>query len=276
MYFTPRQVKKVISNLSGTLVEDGWLIVSPSEASQALFPQFTSVNFPGAILFQKGEASHIAETRLKQVSEFTTSTTPLPLPRESTTDLRENPESSALNDQPGMTAPFHDVLATAQVLYKEGHYAEVADNLLAVLSEHHSKSSSNPAVLSLLTRALANLGRLTTALIWCDRWIEADKLNPAAHYLRAVILLEHGDPERARPSLQRTVYLHPGFVLAHFALGNIARGRKRMHEAGRYFSNALRLLRDYEPNDLLPETDCLTASRLTEIITIAIAKKNIS
>ena len=31
------------------------------------------------------------------------------------------------------------------------------------------------------------------------------------HYLRAVILLEQGDPEQARASLQRAIYLHPGY-----------------------------------------------------------------
>jgi chemotaxis protein methyltransferase CheR len=118
-----------------------------------------------------------------------------------------------------------------------------------------------------LARALANQGRLADALAWCDRWIAADKLDPAAHYLRAVVLLERGDPVQARSSLQRAVYLEPDFALAHFALGNIARTGGKMDQADKHFANALGLLRKRRPNDLLPESDGLTAGRLIEFIT---------
>ena len=82
----------------------------------------------------------------------------------------------------------------------------------------------NPAAYSLLAHALANQGELTDALAWCDRWVAADKLDASGHYLRAVVLQELGDNERARRSLQRAIYLQPGFVLAHFALGPVGFG----------------------------------------------------
>src|SRR3990172_1428696 len=56
MYFTPEQTRKVIGNLHHALMEGGWLAVSPSEASQALFMQFVTLNCPGVILYQKGDA----------------------------------------------------------------------------------------------------------------------------------------------------------------------------------------------------------------------------
>jgi len=55
-------------------------------------------------------------------------------------------------------------------------------------------------------------------------------------------------------------------VLAHFALGNLARGRDKPGEADKHFSNALHLLRRYQPNDSLPESDGLTAGRLAETL----------
>ena len=128
--------------------------------------------------------------------------------------------------------------------------------------------------LSLLARALANQGRLADALVWCDRWVAADKMDPAGHYLRAVVLLEHGRPDDARRSLQRALYLDPNFVLAHFALGNLARSRGKDDEAGRHFANALPLLARLLPDDLLPESDGLTAGRLTETITTVAALRH--
>jgi chemotaxis protein methyltransferase CheR len=60
-------------------------------------------------------------------------------------------------------------------------------------------------------------------------------------------------------------------VLAHFALGNLARARDGHSEAERHFANALRVLRPMPPDELLPEADGLTAGRLSEIITSLLA-----
>ena len=133
---------------------------------------------------------------------------------------------------------------------------------------------ADPTACSLLARALANRGKLAEALVWCDRWIAADKLDAAGHYLRAVVLLEQGDPEQARRALQRAIYLQPDFVLAHFALGNLARSGGRNGEAGKYFANALDLLARLQPDTLPPESDGLTAARLTETITVLTALEN--
>jgi chemotaxis protein methyltransferase CheR len=112
---------------------------------------------------------------------------------------------------------------------------------------------------------LANQGKLAEALTWCDRWIAADRLDAAGYYVRATVLLEHGNAAAARDSLQRAIYLHPDFVLAHFALGNLARGHAG--EATRHFRNALSLLARHQPDAVLPESDGLTAGRLRETIT---------
>ena len=153
--------------------------------------------------------------------------------------------------------------AVAAALYQQGRYAQAADTLL---SSWTARDAPNPPMFSLLARALANQGKLADALAWCDRWVAADKLDASGHYLRAVILQELGDNDQARGSFQRAIYLHPDFVLAHFALGNLARGHGKNAEAGKHFANASHLLRSCQPGDLLPESDGLTTGRLSEII----------
>jgi len=246
MYFTPPQVRKVIGNLRHALVEGGWLVVSPSEASKALFPNFLNVNFPGAILFQKSDVPPHTEP---------TPVLSIPMPEFVVPSIEESSESAPLTQQP-------EAAPSAESLYHEGRYAEAADMLLATYGERPAE----PAAFSLLTRALANQGKLADALTWCDRWIAADKLDAAAHYLRAVVLMEQGHLEQARASLQRALYLDHDFVLAHFALGNLARSRGKSGEADKHFANALHLLRRYRPDDLLPESDGLTAGRLAETL----------
>lgn len=270
MYFTPPQVQSVIRKLHHALAEGGWLVVSPSEASNALFPQFVTVNFPGVILYQKSETklrarqswmpSPLVESATFVAHPFETSSpwtpqAPVALPAE----IAPAPPPQ----EPARPEMLPTARALAETLYRQGRYAEAADALVASLA----RCTPDPQAYSLLARALANQGELTDALAWCDRWIAAAKLDPAAHYVRAVVLLERGEPESARASFQRVLYLQPDFVLAHFALGNLARSEGRTEEADRHFGNALRLLSRYQPGDALPESEGLTAGRLTETIT---------
>ena len=275
MYFTPAQVRKVIGNLHHALAEGGWLVVSPSEASHALFPQFVTVNFPGVILFQKRDAKAGAEPGSRPPGETAGFAMPrfetcLPWAPQSPVARPTQPLSARPLDEPTPAPALPTPQAIAESLYQQGRYAAAVDTLLAAFAE---RAPEAPA-LSLLVRALANRGQLAEALAWCDRWIAADKLDSAGHYLRAVVLLEQGDPEQARFALQRAVYLHPGFVLAHFALGNLARSRGKIAAADKHFANALQLLRGYRPDDPLPESDGLTAGRLTETITAMTATRS--
>ncbi|MBI2296137.1 MAG: tetratricopeptide repeat protein [Betaproteobacteria bacterium] len=269
MYFTPPQVRNVIRKLHHALAEGGWLVVSPSEASHALFPQFVAVNFPGVMLYQKsgaklpakqpwmpappGEAARFVAPEIEKPSPWVQQV-PVPLPTE--------PAPAPAPEEPAHAETRPTPRAMAETLYRQGRYADAAEMLAASFAGH----TPEPQALSLLARALANQGELTDALAWCDRWITADKVDPAAHYLRAVVLLERGDVEQARASLQRALYLQPDFVLAHFALGNLARSGGKTGEADKHYANALHLLGRHQPGDPLPESEGLTAGRLTETI----------
>ena len=238
MYFTPAQARKVVGKLHRALVGDGWLAVSPSEASRELFPQFAIRNFPGVILFTK-DATDSGRLVLD---------TPAPWmpPRPSVEPAA--PELPAAEPTLDTTAPTPTLVPPAA-----------------------PSDSQAPRELPLQARALANEGRLAEALAVCDRWIAADKVDAAGHYLRALVLLELGDPDAANGSLQRTLYLEPNLVAAHFTLGNLARGRGRNAQADRHFRNALHLLARHRPDDPVPESDGLTAGRLGEIIRELIA-----
>jgi chemotaxis protein methyltransferase CheR len=242
------------------LCENGWLVVSPSEYSQELFPGFTSVNFPGAILYRKtGE-----KERLKPSLPLFTSSTIFRF-EDSLPAAPEPPLAPviAVPETPPLEVSTPDPYAAAAALYEQGHYDEATETLLASFA---TPAAASPQAFPLLARALANQGRLADALAWCDRWLAADKLDATGHYLRAIVSQELGDLEQARASLQRTVYLNPDFVLAHFALGNLAREKGSLEEAEKHFANALRLLGRCPPGEIVPESEGLTTARLTEII----------
>lgn len=129
------------------------------------------------------------------------------------------------------------------------------------------------AALAARARELAGLGRLDEAMLSADQAVAAAKLDPRAHYLRALILQERGARGEAAGEFQRAVYLDHGFVLAHFALGHLARQAGAAREAARHFENALRLLRRHRQDEILPESDGLTAGRLMDIIAATLAEE---
>lgn len=122
------------------------------------------------------------------------------------------------------------------------------------------------AALSRSARECANQGQLAEAVAWCEKAIAADKLNPAHYYLVATIQQEQGRHEASAQSLLRALYLDPDFVLAHFALGNLRLSQGRCREAERQFDNALALLKQHPLEEILPESEGLSAARLNEII----------
>lgn len=265
MYFTPSQASKVIGNLHRALAGGGWLAVSPSEATKALFPQFTNVNFPGAILFRKMDRMPRAEPPQTSPKGMEPPARAIeePFIGEGLATLTPDWEPAPFKKESTEPGALRSPLASAESLYGEGRYGDAADTL----STAFFGRPMEPAACSLLARALANQGKLAEALAGCDRWIAASKLDPVAHYLRAMVLLELGDPGQARASLRRAVYLHPGFVLAHFALGNLARSLGKAADSEKNYSNTLHLLHGCAAEDELPESEGLTVGRLAEIIT---------
>ena len=275
MYFSKERAQEVIHNLYRCLVEGGWLIVSPSEASQVLFSEFVTVNYPGVILYKKdGAARHrrVGAPFPRWVEEPKVPFWPpidamMPEPTRRAPAVAETQQAGDVGRK--TEEPRPDPLGQAQVLYDQDHYDEAVETLQAALA----REPGNTEAMTLLARTLANQGKLAEALTWCEKAVTTGKLNPASHYLLAIILQERGQAADAVASLKRALYLDPDFALAHFALGNLVRQQGRHKESERHFQNALAILDRYPQDDRLPESEGITAGRLREIIRAAVPKE---
>jgi len=279
LYFTPAHARKLVEKLNNALVEPGWLAVSPSEYSQALFSRFAAVNFPGAVLYRKdGVMERNARVRAPSLPE-PAATFELPaVPQDPTTELTAGhwqPEvaPAAPSGQSSSSMDLPRPLAAAEYAFSQGRYREAVDALLPAFADPAIDGPTRglppehePRAFSVLARAYANQGNLTDALLWTARWIDSNKVEPTAHYLHAMILQEKGERRDARRALQSAVFLQPDFALAHFALGNLARADGRAAEASRHFANALRSLRHRSPDEPLPDSDGMTVGRLVQTI----------
>ncbi len=172
------------------------------------------------------------------------------------TFYQKNPHD-ILQDETPKSNPVEE----AQSFYEQGLYEEAAQSLSPCLSEDPPSSKT----MFLLSRSLANQGKLSEALERCQEALSLDKMNPAGHYLLATIFQEQGQLAKAAAAFRQALYLEPHFVLAHFALGHLTARQGKFEESSKYFENVLDILKSRAENEILPESDGLTAGRLREI-----------
>lgn len=263
MYFSPDRAKKAVHGFYNSLLNDGWLLVSPTEAFKHITDYFTTANFSGAIFYRKvGKKQRIVEDirfaekpscmpAVEQKAEF---------PATFGVVAEEPPPRKI--EKPKVPEAPPDPYTEAVMMFEHGRYAEAAEKLIELSLD----GKGNPKALALLARACANQGRLADALKWCKEAIADDALNPGYHYLLAIILLENGLLEETIQSLKKALYLDPHFVLAYFVLGNIMQKQGEPETSRKYFKNAFELASAHKPEEALPESEGMTAGRLSEII----------
>lgn len=293
MYFTAARAKTVTDGLSRCLVDGGCLIVSPTEAPHMCLSQFEAVYLPGTTLYRRDsrrmrrtEEGGVApplpvcdvatdlglESRPQPVVATHDGPPAAPSLQQPLADLGE-PSGQPVDveraepqaGEPPQPSPYDEAAA----LYGQGRYAEAAEMLEGLLSQGPSALGAlgldgEPS--ALLARAYANLGKLAEALDWVEKALDADKVNSGHHYLRATILREQGRAQEAIASLRRALYLDPDFVVAHFALGSLLRQQGKPGQWTKPFQNALLLLRGYGQEDILPQSEGMTAGRLSEVL----------
>ncbi|TEB14896.1 Chemotaxis protein methyltransferase Cher2 [Pelotomaculum sp. FP] len=274
MYFGAARRNLVVQRLHSCLAEGGWLAVSPSEMSPDLFSQFSTVNPSGTVVYKKDR--HQSTSPVCRATGGI-SLDPAAFIKHGLTNTNKGQEagltaqSSANHKSPQLEEQvFEDadrLFKTAFAMFERCRYTDAAEKLAVALSSISAGETSYvEKSLALMARANANLGKLHDAKDWCERAIAFNKLDPSLHYLLATILQEQNQLEEAISALNRTLYLDRDYLLAHYALGNIKRQIGKLEESDKHFDHALIILGSYAPGDLLPNSDGMTAGRLSEMI----------
>jgi chemotaxis protein methyltransferase CheR len=253
MYLVPEQIQKIIKAFQHCLVEGGWLIVAPSETCLLHGTELESVSFEGATLFRK--------TTLARQPPAVVPAAPPP-PGTTRADVAQVARAPVVQRS---ESPFENAMAA----YHAGRYEAAAATLQrffdAGTPAGYGPSDSGNAF-ALMARIEANQGKLDRALEWSHRALTVDKTNPGFYYLLATILEEQNRPVEAVQELTRALFLDSSFILAHYALGTIALREQGRKAADRHFRHAAALLARLPGNDILPESEGMTAGRLLDII----------
>jgi chemotaxis protein methyltransferase CheR len=255
MYLTAEAMRKVIERLYRSLASDGWLIVSPVEMSHRYFSEFAAVDFGGVTLYRKSDA---------------------PV-RPALTSPPVVPAENCFAGQPPEQRLETLVCNTSRASQGEEIQSNDTEKILPASNrnvslrcepEHRepAQNGNDAQAMLLLARAQANQGQLAAALRLCDQAIATAKMAARAYYLRGTILQEQGAMPEALIAFRQTVYADPQFVLGHFALAHLALSGGRLRESEKHFENVLLLLAHFGSEDIVPESEGLSAGCLRQMI----------
>jgi chemotaxis protein methyltransferase CheR len=272
MYFTQNRFKQVVHSLYNSLKQESYLVVSASELSAQNFSGFKAINYPGAIIYQKTSKKSKHTNNVPVIKEE-----PKPIifqfPIQPITTIvkEELPVTKVIDVNKTEIEILIKIKSTyedALLLYTQGNYSEVIGKLKNV-----AKTIDE---LILLIRAYANRGSISDALETCEKAISANKLEPRLHYLYATILQESNKLQEAVDSLKRAIFLDSDFVLSYYSLGNIYHRMGKNKNARKYYEIVLLILNKCNQEEILPESEGLTAGRFKEIINASIQVGDLS
>jgi len=234
MYFAPEQRQKVLEGFRQVLSDDGCLSIGATETLLDLPPGLHRAPLPGVAFYRRGP-----------------------------------------DEGPAAAAPA----SAASVAPAAGVSATVPPAAAPAMAVPHAPSAApaapatpDPALGRLeQARAHADAGRLDLARQAIEQALGPAKLDAGAHYLHAVILQELGRDAEAREALRCALYLQPDLVMAHQALGQLARRKGLDAQAKRHFGHALRLLAGMDPQAIVPHSGSLSAAHLQALIEAALA-----
>lgn len=263
MYFAPGQIGLTVERFHRSLLDGGCLIVSPVETALLTHSPFVTVRFPDSTFYRKDIHKTKAVQKVAKHVEKKSIPGPSIHPitakrRRQEKPLRPTGQAGPIKPEKAERTPCEE----ADLLYQSGLYQEAEENLRRLLSNGGRDQESSV----LFAKVLANQGKLEEARGFCEEAVLADKCNAHLHYLLATILEEQKEGDAARASLKKALYLDRNFVLAHFALANLSLRSGKTADARKHFGHAAEILSGYKPDDILPESDGITAGRLADII----------
>ncbi len=129
-------------------------------------------------------------------------------------------------------------------------------------------TASPPSPIEKLTiiKKLADNGQAREAKKRILDYLKNDHLNARAYYLLGTINLELGELEEAERNLQKTLFLEPDFIMAHFHLANLYSLSHRRNESKVHFNNVLKLINTWDAQQTVPQSEGLTVFQLRQMV----------
>lgn len=269
IYFEREEGRKVIARLKRCLSENGWLVVSPAEASFVDDPELHMSMVAGSIVYQKRTEPaprKVVVPRKPVVAARKGASRSKPEP-----SLRVERAQPTVTHTRGSTRPSveEETVDSADALFEElnalhrqARHQESIDRIHG----HLRGTTAQGHVAYLLARAEASLGRMDLSLEHVLNALKTESLRADYHYLLAMIQLERHALEEADKALKRVLYLDEKHILAHVARGHLLMQRDQPEAAQNSFRRAKRLLDRLDDDVVIDESEGMTAGHMRIMI----------
>ena len=261
IYLAPQVAQCIMAKFADALVDDGLLLLGPSDLVGWSAPDFDYIPGNKTYYFRRQDQAAIAKPHAAAL--------PGQPPHKPSAPIRPNQAQLLLRQR----TPGH----TPQQAKAKQATACDFDEVTALLRAEHWRDA-----LALLTRwpedqvnakikycqaaALANLGEMNQALQACATGITLDPTEKHVYLIQGIVLNELDRPEEAIAALRKAIYLDHLFLEAHYQLGQLllhtgqaAAGRKSLH-------NALQLAVQGDPERELHNAMGMTYRRFAHIL----------
>ncbi|CAO3402007.1 CheR family methyltransferase [Azospirillum palustre] len=242
IYFDEATRHRLLGNLHKALADGGWLVVGHAEAGPQMNELFIPVSVPGATLYRKQAEPPVTAAVSRKAT---------PSPAAAAQTLAAAPRRAART--PAKPAPRSAADAASQSV---GPQSRSPASPQSASPSSASPSSGVPA-----PPDAAETGERSSQLEACLARVEAQRLDPAAHFQLGLVEEELGvgDPVAA---FKRALYLDPRFVLADYHLALAYWRRGRLVPAQRHFRNAREALENRADGEAVTEGGGLTVQEL--------------
>ena len=115
-------------------------------------------------------------------------------------------------------------------------------------------------------KAFANTGKLMQAREYSEKLLKLDSGNAGFYYFHATIVSEMDLFEEAEQVLQKALYIDPSHLVSHLQMARIASKTGKIIKSKKYYGNVKELLASYSDDQIVPDSDGMTAGRIKEFV----------
>ncbi|MDP4114598.1 MAG: CheR family methyltransferase [Bacteroidota bacterium] len=278
MYFDNELHDKLVTSFYNLLADGGFLAVSVAEVSLINDNRFEKIYSNESFIFRKSVKEptlplspiHNINNRIplpiirnNSNSSFTRS----PVPEHNT--IRRGSKASSEERKQSIDdvdTSFYNIHNG----YAKGRYAETISIILDIIQKANKNNTllqnHSDELYLMIIKSYLNINNFDEALRWCTKGIENNRLHLPYYLTLANIFQVINENEEAMKTLQTAIYLDPDNILANFSLSNLYRRNNDSSLARKYLLVTLRILENCSPDQVIEESEGLTAGAMREMV----------
>ncbi|MEI7677595.1 MAG: tetratricopeptide repeat protein, partial [Bacteroidales bacterium] len=146
-------------------------------------------------------------------------------------------------------------------LYQNGDYERCIESCLHRIEEEKLTTEW----FSLIVKSFANSGKLKEGDQIIQKIIGSYSATAEMYYIYASFLNEQNETGVSETLLKKAIYLNHEHALSHLMLGELLIKQGKTQIAIKHYETVIRLLEKYSDDELVPDSDGLTAGRIKSL-----------